>query len=484
MGLIDTSVTTNGTLAKGMTNLTAAQAVMNRLMPGTSSVVMGTLSKGVSTAIGTVGGAVGFVESEVGGALKSAATSAFSSVGSFFSSIDSKVSKSAASLFSDTTNANAQNVKDVIPSATTSSFAKGTPNSKVFSTNKMTAAASPVNLSGDATSSTYSLSNILGGGTIKTTSVVAQRLGVAPPTTVTGVNTLQQTALASTTAGYMNGQYEDLVNPTLVSSSAASTESSLASALGLTDYQNTVGGLASSLTGSPTGLDSFYNGSLPQVADATTGAVVDSNGLSASQYQSITGILEKLGCGSGGIYSSYSSQLSMYNLLMQIAGATGSQSLLTSLLSCNMVNTPFGMASASNVFKSTISSLPGAAETIMNSLGPSTVGMNSALATAAVSNTAATKTDATAVQSILNTSGYTTASVYGSGTTIGSTPVYDTRKLSASNDTMLTTLFGPTSSVPSTVSSGNVALTLTPNGTYSSVNTNTLGTGYDWDSLI
>lgn len=505
MSLFDTSVVSNGTLAKGATTVAIAQKALNVLMPRTSNALLSGLRSGTSSATGLLGGTLGTAVKTVESTLSSAESYVVNGIGSFFGSVDKSATKGLSSLFSNTTDATAQNVKDTIPDATASSFGSKVPMSKGFVLQRSTSATTPASLTGDTSTSQYGLSNILGGGRYKTVSTAASRLGLSLPTTTSDVTAIQAAAASAarnSVSGTTNGSLTsaNLLDYVLGTSPGYASQSQFAadsSTLGVGDFQDMIGGLSQLLTGSNSGLNSYYSNS-GGVVDAA-GNVIDNTNVSASQLNSINNVMQRLGCSSGtGLYTSYSSQMSIYGLLMSLTGSLGLQSELTTLLNCQLINTPYGMSSATSTFKNLVSSLPAAAETILDKIGASNAGMTAGLARSAVQNTSVTtQADATAINSILTATGYNASSVYTNGSTIANTGsyvalkrlkasapsmdgiVWDEDLVQASPRIVVDTVIG-SKTVGAMLSSNRVALSVDVNGDLSDATYSSLGITKPW----
>lgn len=494
MGLFDTSIVNSTTVSKGGAAVKAAQTSNSSLVPSAASSTIKGLSSGLGTVTSTVGktmgAASGVVSTTLGGvtsavgSVTNSATSLIGSlessisntVGSFLTTVDKTASNAVSSLFSDTTSKSATNPKDTIPDATAKNFGgKSTPNSKLFGVNKLNSATKQVDFKNDKSTSSLGLSNILGGGVLKDTATMVTRLGASAVSTVSDVEKLAGTAVQDVVGGVVGGMYSELKSSGITStvkdltgavSSTVEGAEALASAgmgligqvAGLADFQGLVGNLASSLTGSNTGLNGFYRSDLTGL-EGSNGTTINTSAVSGGQMTQIQSLMKSIGCSKDyENFSSVNTNLSIWSMLAAIAGKLGITSLLQTMMDCGIAGTSAASSTSRSLFQNLVGTDPSSANIILNSLGPNGVGMNKTLAQLAVSNPGANNSGTiSAIQSILGTSGYTTSSVYGTGQTVGGQTVYNANTLSSSTPSLLNSLFGNTN-MSRLVSSSNTAV--------------------------
>ncbi len=445
MGLFDTSATS----AANAQNNTISPTQLARTVAATANVATATAlnaaNEARSVVTGTIAAGEQLVASTVGAVVKTAenvVSEAVSGVATLFSSAEHAVAGAVTStlngVFGNTANSALSQVGTVIPDPIASSFAGGTPQSTLFSTSPINAQVGQVTFPGQSSSSTYALPVSIQGSL----STLSSRYGQST-TYLSSPGNLNSVVSGDLQNSYLSGVFSAIGTGVQAGVQTVATIGAVVNTVS-NDYQALVGGLARDLTGSNTGLNGFYNPSLPTTAsyNGTPIAGIPSQTSSAT-LDTLTAATSSLGCGVTATtgYTPYGAIQSLYGSLLALASQLNINTLLNDLLGCSQYGA-YGQSVATSMFYSSAGSNAGTAYTLSNYIPASGVAVTRPLTTSIITNPNLSPSDTASVLGIFSNLKVTPASTLATGMSIGNDTVWDSSVVSMTPSYLSSNLSG------------------------------------------
>lgn len=429
-------------LTNGASDISSLTSGVNSLTGGLTSGVSSSVNSVVGTATNYVPGAINTVEGY--------ASTVINGVTSLFNAGEHAVASLVddvfhpSSLFGDSNSKTQSAINTLTPDAFGSSFKGGTPQSMMFTTSPINSSLTGLSLSGQSSTSTLGMFEPITG----LQQTLSNRFGLSSLVGTIGSD-IHSAVSAVTQNSLISGLYSGISTAVSVAGQVVSTaqsvgaaESSVGTVEGVVDgatdeYHNLVGGMALQLTGSATGLDSFFDSSLPGLATVTGGSLTGYNSSTPLGFVNglINGASSSLGCTIGGpsaYATAYAATQSALAALLSMCAGAGLTSLLQQLFGCSSYGS-YGQSVSQNLFMNYAGSNAATASTLMTGLAPGQITPSVSLNQSIVTNPNLTPSDVGYVQNIFTGLGVTdTSSVYQSAQTLNGQDVWDESVLSQS----------------------------------------------------